>query len=1816
MTIQFHLNRAVLFLTALAISCSCVIQAHSQITVRASVDGQYAAGFAPPDAHAAIGPNHIVSWGNNSLMILNKTGTVISSQDASAFFGFSTGGDGHVIYDEISGRFAFEVLSTNASVGFAVSDTSDPTGPWHKINISVPGLWDGYGGNGIGYNADAYVVHVNGFNNNYAVIAASNNVNLAYTLITAPGGVRIGRPAPMTTATTGGPFYFVEGNDDGVNGQGGTVGTIEVLAISNILSGTPTYTDYEVPANNTGASVINVAWRNNLLAVTGFGPAGGVNWYLISTSNNATLLQSGTIVPVNNAGADVPSIAVAPNGSLGVNYTAGDSSNITTMYVTGRLATDAPGMMRPSQAIISGPTSDGRWGDYSSTVVDINSAGVPQNTFWACNEYLPMPGMFNWHTRVASFSLDTTTNFGFELPHLGPGSYQYNPSGEAWTFNGTSPSGSGIVANGSGFSNPNAPEGTQAAFVQSYGTITQTLPGFTPGTLYTITYSAAQRSGGSQHGGESWNVDIDNTPIKTNNPGSTSYTTYTATFTATAVTHNLSFVGTDLAGGDNTVFIDNVVISPALNPVSPSVAVTNPTNNTGYGAFAPVNLTASVTTNGNLINGVQFYVDNTMVGQIANAPYTCAWGNVSSRTHTVLARVLFNNGSSTDSTPVTFIILNANLNLGFESPSLGSGNYAYNPGGASWTLYSSGIAANGSAFGNPNAPEGVQAAYLQLYGTISQPLAGFAPGTNYTITYSAAQRGTVQNGGQTWNVVIDGTVIKTNSPGAVATSYTTYTANFTASAAVHTLAFVGTDLNGGDNTVFIDNVSINPPLATSQTPNLATNTLPVTAADVVGSQVTFLAASSSTNPITYQWQKIVGGLLSNIAGATNPVLTLTNLQLSDTASYRLQASNVFGIVVSTASPLTVSSVPAAVTNVIVVYAAQTGLGSVVTNFSTTWTVDPGSLIAGQTPSSVGSGSFSQNTTVLTDGTFGWLNYWPNVGSSPTEVTCGSSAGQSVTYTLGSAASGYSISNIVVYGGWGDAGRDQQAYTVYYSTVAAPTNFILLASVNYNPANPGAVQSATRATLSASPAGPLATNVAALKFDFTTPVPENGYCGYSEIAVYGTSINPAATMSTSPVTAADVVGSQVTFMAAFTGVGPLSYQWQKVSGGVTNNVAGETNTTLTLANLQLTNTASYQLQASNIYGVAVSTPSSLTVSSVSGAVNNVITSMAAQTGTGSGTFTPTWTITTNNSLIAGKSPSSTSGSFTLEVAGRSVNSLTDGGDGALTQINGTSGTTTSINYVTCGNSGGAGSLVTYTLTGFAAGYNLTNITVYGGWKDAGRDQQAYTVYYSKVTAPGTFISLGSVNYNPANPGGAQSATRATLTPANGVLATNVAAVKFDFTTPASENGYCGYREILLSGAPSPQPVKWAVGNGNWDSSTLNWKSLVTAGTASYLENNLAAFDDSATGSSPITVTLTGNHSPSVLTNNSTKNYVFAGNFAVAGGSLVKNGNSTLLLDNGGANGFTSVSINNGAVQVGNNDANGNLGVGNVTNNAVLMFNRTGMFTVSNAITGSGSVVQNGSGTLALSGVNTHAGSTTVNAGTLALVEPGSINASAQIILSNGAVLDVTGRADQTLTLNNGQTMKGSGSVQGKLTAQTGSTLNPGDTIGTLTVQSNVVLSGLVVMELNRTNGPASDELVSVGGTITAAGTLTVTNLGPPMQPGDTFQLFNWPVSGFITVSLPSIAPYVWTNNLSLNGTIQVMSPVATNPTNILVQLNGGNLTLAWPSDHIGWKLQAQTNGLAVGIGTNWADVSGSSVTNQMNIPISPANGGVFFRLISP
>jgi pectin methylesterase-like acyl-CoA thioesterase len=71
-----------------------------------------------------------------------------------------------------------------------------------------------------------------------------------------------------------------------------------------------------------------------------------------------------------------------------------------------------------------------------------------------------------------------------------------------------------------------------------------------------------------------------------------------------------------------------------------------------------------------------------------------------------------------------------------------------------------------------------------------------------------------------------------------------------------------------------------------------------------------------------------------------------------------------------------------------------------------------------------------------------------------------------------------------------------------------------------------------------------------------------------------------------------------------------------------------------------------------------------------------------------------------------------------------------------------------------------------------------------------------------------------------------------------------------------------------------------------------------------------------------------------------------------------------------------------------------------------------------------------------------------------------------------------------------------------------------------------------------------------------------------------------------------------------------------PTSITSAFTNGGLNLSWPADQTGYRLEMQTNSLAGGLGTNWFTVEGSPGTNQIFLPVNPANAGVFLRLAFP
>ncbi len=158
------------------------------------------------------------------------------------------------------------------------------------------------------------------------------------------------------------------------------------------------------------------------------------------------------------------------------------------------------------------------------------------------------------------------------------------------------------------------------------------------------------------------------------------------------------------------------------------------------------------------------------------------------------------------------VLLSTVADASFEQPVVGSGQFQYDPTGSPWTFAgNAGISGNGSGFtsGNPNAPDGAQVALIQTTGSFSQSVANWTAGS-YTVSFETAQRGNYNlPQKQNFAVLIDGATVGTFMPSG--TSYASYsTPAFTVAAGTHTLAFQGIDSAGGDNTAFVDAISLAP----------------------------------------------------------------------------------------------------------------------------------------------------------------------------------------------------------------------------------------------------------------------------------------------------------------------------------------------------------------------------------------------------------------------------------------------------------------------------------------------------------------------------------------------------------------------------------------------------------------------------------------------------------------------------------------------------------------------------------------------------------------------------------------------------------------------------------------------------------------------------------------------------------------------------------------------------------------------------------------------------------------------------------------------
>jgi autotransporter-associated beta strand protein len=407
-----------------------------------------------------------------------------------------------------------------------------------------------------------------------------------------------------------------------------------------------------------------------------------------------------------------------------------------------------------------------------------------------------------------------------------------------------------------------------------------------------------------------------------------------------------------------------------------------------------------------------------------------------------------------------------------------------------------------------------------------------------------------------------------------------------------------------------------------------------------------------------------------------------------------------------------------------------------------------------------------------------------------------------------------------------------------------------------------------------------------------------------------------------------------------------------------------------------------------------------------------------------------------------------------------------------------------------------------------------------------------------------------------------------------------------TMPGTFKGYISNNtanstiDLVITNGPVFPVMVWdGAHSADWDTSTPNWKTNGIA--ADYSQNYpVVLFDDSLTGSTNVNLT-TALTPGSLLANNSLSNYVFTGAGSLGGSlTLVKSGtgaltlaetggdnfsgglvinNGTLILDNANGNMSGGTTINNsGILQVGKNDANGSLPSGGIALGGQLTINRFSSLTVSNTISGSGTILQTGSGVTTLTGNNTFSGPVVINQGTLQVGSTNGIGTTTSVTASNGT-FDVNG-----FTLfgngNTGLNVNVAGSGAGGAGAIVNSGASQTRVLHSVTLLGDATFGGNGDWDIRNSAGnSASADAQLVGAfNLTKVGTNSVQLRGVTVDTGLSNIIVQ---AGTFTVTATASAPQ---NSLGdPNGLITVqtnaqltLDSIGTIPTKDIVLTNGG------------------------------------------------------------
>jgi hypothetical protein len=531
---------------------------------------------------------------------------------------------------------------------------------------------------------------------------------------------------------------------------------------------------------------------------------------------------------------------------------------------------------------------------------------------------------------------------------------------------------------------------------------------------------------------------------------------------------------------------------------------------------------------------------------------------------------------------------------------------------------------------------------------------------------------------------------------------------------------------------------------------------------------------------------------------------------------------------------------------------------------------------------------------------------------------------------------------------------------------------------------------------------------------------------------------------------------------------------------------------------------------------------------------------------------------------------------------------------------------------------AGNLVLQGSGNFTGGFTTTNSTglIYlsSGNFNLNGAVTSSNVIENAGNLIGTNVITGELMWQAGNWDSAPQVTLAT----NSVLYVNNGADHDMGNCTFTNNGAVAWSNGRIRGGGNPGTVIY--NNGLWDVQCDGFAFNNDLGGAATVFNNFGTFRKSVGPSSGNTTFA------NVLFNQlSGAVDVRKGNFALQGGGNFTGGTDTNSV------GFTVLSIGN--------------------------FNINGALTTPNVIENSGNLIGMNilRGGLTWGGGNWDgASSVTLNNGILKIATGADHDMANCTVTNNDTVLWQSGRirgggTPGTVVYNNGlwnaqadfafnndlggvvTVFNNTGTFRKELSTGTTSfssvTFNNSGMIdaqdGNIALASGYTLANGTRMGFGL-GGSLGNGSISLSGAAAFTGSVSV-NLNGFFWPaaGSTFNLLNYTLETgtlFTNTVLPGPGYLTWTTNYgSTIYSISVVAHIATNttPTNVFIStLTGTNVLVEWPGDHTGWRLQSQTNPLSSGLGTNWVALSGSSLTNQIVMPIDKTLGTVFYRMIYP